>query len=148
MRFKIGLLAFIFISSCSNDENSVEILKFSLTDFPQTWELSSINAGLSGEIINAEEISVSEIYVLNDNGTFSKEFQDEFVQGNMNGTYDITTTENREYLIFTYEVDIDSLSYCSNGNVETMLVSDNEQILSNGSCLAFDSPAMYYERIE
>lgn len=148
MRSKIGLLAFIFISSCSNDDNSVEILKFSLTDFPQTWELSSINAGLSGEIIDAEEISVSEIYVLNDNGTFSKEFQDEFVQGNMNGTYDITTTENREYLIFTYEVDIDSWSYCSNGNVETMIVSDNEQILSNGSCLAFDGPAMDYERIE
>jgi len=148
MRSKIGLLAFILISSCSNDDNSVEILKFSLTDFPQTWELSSINAGLSGEIIDAEEISVSEIYVLNDNGTFSKEFQDEFVQGNMNGKYDVTTTENREYLILTYEVDIDSLSYCSNGNVETMLVSDNEQILSNGSCLAFDGPAMYYERIK
>ncbi len=148
MRFKIGLLAFIFISSCSNDDNSVEILKFSLTDFPQTWELTSINAGLSGEIIDAEEISVREIYVLKENGAFSKEFRDEFVEGNMNGTYDITTDEDREYLILTYEIDIDSLSYCSNGNVETMLVSENEQILSNGSCLAFDGPGIYYERIE
>lgn len=148
MRFKIGLLVFIFISSCSNDDNASEILKFSLTDFPQTWELSSINAGLSGEIIAAEEISVREIYIFNDNGTFSKEFQDEYVQGNMNGTYEVISVENREYLTLTYEVDVNSLSYCSKGNVENMLVSDNRQILSNGSCLAFDGPAMCYERIE
>lgn len=148
MRYKIGLLVFIFISSCSNDNNPVEILKFSLKEFPQTWELSSINAGLSGEVIAVEEISVREIYVLNEDGRFSKEFQDEYAKGIINGTYELISIESKEYLTFTYEVDVASLSYCSKGNIENMLVSDNRQILSNGSCLAFDGPAMYYKRIE
>ncbi len=148
MRFNISILAFILIISCSKDNSSEEPLKFSVTDFPQTWELSYINAGLSGEIIDAQENSVREIYVFKENGTFSKEFQDEFAKGDVVGTYDLVTNEDREYLILTYKIDIDSLSYCSRNNVENMLISDNGQTLSNGSCLAFDGPGMYYQRIE
>ena len=148
MRFKIVLLVFIFISSCTNDDNTAAILKFSLTDFPQTWQLSTINAGLSGEIIAAKEISVREIYVFNNKGAFSKEFQDDYAQGNMNGTYEVISKDNMEYLKLKYEVDLDSLSYCSKDNVEHMLVSDNRQLLSNSNCLAFDGPGMTYERIE
>ena len=148
MRFKIFFLVFIFFASCSNDDNSSETLKFSVTEFPQTWELSFINSGLSGGNIDAEEIPLSETYILNDNSTFSKEFQDEFVQGSINGTYDIATSENGKYLTFTYEIDIDSLSYCSFGNVEKMIISDNEEIFSNLVCATFDGPSIFYERIE
>lgn len=148
MRFKVGFLVFMLVSSCSNNDNTREILSFSLTDFPQTWELTTINAGLSGKAIDAENLSVHEIYVFKDNIRFSKEFQDEFAQGDRDGTYAITTIDDREYLILTYENDIDSLSYCSNGAIERLLVSEDAQILSNGSCLAFDGPAMSYQRIE
>lgn len=148
MRFRLFYSAFIFISSCSRNDNSGEILKFSQTDFPQTWKLSSINAGLSGETFDAEEISTNEIYVFNENGTFSKKFEDQFAKRNAKGIFDRTTLENRDFLILTYEFDIDSLSYCSMGNLENLLISENKQMLSNGDCVAFDGPAMYYVRIE
>lgn len=148
MRFNICILVFVVVTACSKDNNSDESRKFSVMDLPQTWELSYLNAGLSGELINAEEIPVLEIYVFKENGTFSKEFQDDFTEGNINGTYDLVINEDREYLILAYDVDMDSLSYCSKNNIENILISDNGSTLSNGSCLAFDGPGMYYQRIK
>ena len=148
MRFKVLILVLLFISSCSNDDNSIETLKFSQTDFPQTWELSSLSAGLTGEITDVEEIPVSETYVFEENGTFSKEFLSTSAQGSIQGTYDITNNENRLVLTLTYEVDISSLSLCSNGSIETLFVSDDGQVLSNIICTIFDGPALNYERIE
>lgn len=147
MRFKIVLLLFLFLSSCSKGDNA-GTLKFSLTDFPQTWELYSISAGLSGEVVNAAEIPVREIYVFKNDSIFSKEFKDEYTQGNLNGTYEVVSNKNRENLILTYEVAMDSLSYCSRDNTENMLILNNGQVLFNGRCSAFDGPAMSYQRIE
>jgi len=48
--------------------------------------------------------------------------------------------------MLTYEVNIDSLSYCSRDRIENMLISANRQALSNESCLAFDGPGMLYQR--
>lgn len=148
MRFIRSLLVILSIISCSNENNLEESLEFSSTEFPQTWKLSFINAGLSGDILDADEASVREIYVFQADGTFSKEFQDEFVQGQADGEFEVVSTENRKVITLTYTMEIDSLSYCSRNNEEMMVVSEDAKTLSNGSCLAFDGPGLLYERIE
>lgn len=148
MRLVMNLLVSILIVSCSNEVNSGELLEFSSTDFPQKWKLSHINAGLSGKILDADESSVREIYVLQADGTFSKEFQDEFNQGTVDGVFELASTENRRLITLTYNFEIDSLSYCSKNNEEIMVISEDSKTLSNGSCLAFDGPGLYYQRIE
>lgn len=138
----------VFISSCSKNSNSDGLGKFSIEDLPQTWELTSINAGLSGKNINAEDIPVLETYVFKNNGILSKQFQDEFTEGNLNGTYEVVLDGENEYLILTYETGIDSLSYCSRNNMENMLISNDGRALSNFICSSFDGPSMSYRRIE
>jgi hypothetical protein len=113
---------------------------------PQTWELTSINAGMSGETIFANEASIIETYVFKQNGVFSKNFKYDFEEGNLTGTYEIVLNENREFLKLTYLIEMDSLSYCSQDRMENMLISVDGLLLSNGGCLAFDGPAMNYLR--
>ncbi len=137
----------IFIAFSCNKENDSEVLKkFSIDDLPQTWELLSINTGLSGEIVMAEEVSVSEIYVFNPEGKFSKTFKDDFTEGNLSGTYELLTIENSEYLVLTYEAEIGGLSYCAKDSKEHMRISADAVSLFNGRCQAFDGPGMSYQR--
>lgn len=146
MRIYFSVLIILFLSSCSKNTGSEELGKFSVSDMPQTWELASINAGMSGETILADEVSVIEIYVFKQNGVFSKSFKDDFEEGDLTGTYEIVLNEEREFLRLSYPIEMDSLSYCSRDRIENILISIDGMTLYNGGCLAFDGPAMNYLR--
>lgn len=148
MRKFILILIFILISSCTKNGSSEDHLAFSLTDLPQTWRLTAIGTGLSGKIVDPEDIAVREIYIFEDDGIVSKQFKDESTEGLIRGTYEIVADGENEYLILTYQDGIDSLSYCSRDNIENMLISEDGRTLSNFICSTFDGPSMGYRRTE
>lgn len=148
MRHLISITACFLLFACTNDSLE-ESLAFSETDFPQKWILSEINLGLSGEIVDAQDIPVSETYIFQADGSFTKEFEDTDNVGSLNGTYTLIKGDNnRRILELNYEREIGSLSYCTQNQIETLRVSVDDKTLINGYCLSFDGPALYYIRVE
>ena len=148
MRHFVLLIAFFLLIACTNDSIK-ESLGFSETDFPQVWILSEVNMGLSGEIVKAQDISLSETYVFMADGSFTKEFEDADNEGSFSGTYTLVKGDNnRRILELNYEGEINALSYCAQDNAETLRVSVDDKTLFNGYCVSFDGPALYYLRVE
>lgn len=146
MRLGLLLIGLLLFTSCSSDD--VEVLEFTDMGVPQKWELTQINLGLSGEIVKREELNISETYSFYPDGTFTKDFEDEHAVGTLQGSYELIVGENVRLLELRYSEEVGELSYCTQENAETLLISDNNMSLINGYCISFDGPAMYYSRIE
>jgi len=147
MHFRQILLLCFLMASCSSDDTE-ELAGFSITDLPQTWELFQINTGLSGEVVGAEELGISERYVFRTDGTFSKQFQSTSATGAITGSFELVNNPDGSFLELTYSAAPMALSLCSDNSQEFFRILEDNRNLFNGSCLAFDGPGLAYTRTD
>ena len=134
--------------SCSDTDEVLHSLEFSTSDWPQTWDLTFMTTGLSGESLNKDEISFQETYIFHSDGTFDKNLKNEINDLLGEGTFVVEVSKNETIIKLSYDTNIDQISYCSRDNQEYLYLSEDKKTLRNTGCIAFDGPGIYYQRVD
>lgn len=142
--FKSLTYAFLLIIllSCSDEELSPE--SFDIQNFPQFYQLSGMNTGLSGQILTGNDLPYQETILLKASKKFVKtrNTKDTTIIGE--GTFEFMVNGESIILTMTYAMETELISSCKKEKIVERLNVDLLGFLTGGS-LPCDGPGVYYE---
>ncbi len=139
---KFGIIFFLLIVTSCSDSDDEMVLTESL---PQIWELASINVGISGEILEDNELPWQETLVLNSDNSFvrTRIYENETITAT--GRFMLLEAPEERQLILVYNDDSPLIENCSNSNEERLRFVSANQL--SGGAVPCDGPGLFYVRI-
>ncbi len=141
MKQLLVAILLLVIYSCSEGEEEIPELN---QGFPQTWQLSSLTIGLSGEVLIGTELPYQETLQLATDGTFIKTRTVGDAVTTASGTFEIVPFEGTDFLILSHTERTDLLENCSN-TLEERFRMDSATSISGGA-IACDGAGLIFER--
>ena len=139
---KFGIVCFLFILiSCSNSDEEVPLTE----SLPQTWELTSIIVGISGEMLDKNELPWQETLVLNSNNSFVRTRIFENETATATGLFMFIEGPEERQLLLIHNDDSPLIENCSNSNEERLRFSSDNQL--SGGAVPCDGPGLFYIRM-
>ncbi|UII20795.1 hypothetical protein [Fulvivirga ligni] len=132
--FKLFFIVLLLVS-CNNHE-------FINEDFAIGWKLSSLELGLSGEIVKSEDLSFEETYYFNQNNSFTKIRTEKDQILKAEGTYLFESSGDVTKLILTYNQINELIENCDGSDTEILINEDNQQLIGGPS--SCDGPIYTY----
>ncbi|MBC7000800.1 hypothetical protein [Cytophaga sp. FL35] len=109
------------------------------------YELTSLNSGMSGEILDKEELDFRESIEFFPDSTFIKQRVYQDSTSTAFGKYDSVNSGGNDYLKLNYSDDSYLIQSCGNSLVEHFSILSESEIY-NGGYLLCDGPGYYYTR--
>ena len=109
------------------------------------YELTSLNTGMSGEILDKEELDFRESIEFFPDSTFIKQRVGQDSTSIASGKYDSVISDGNDYLKLNYVNDTYLIQTCGNSMVEYLRILSETEIY-NGGYLPCDGPGYYYTR--
>ncbi|PWK18461.1 hypothetical protein LX92_04335 [Maribacter polysiphoniae] len=134
----IYLILFTLIACESNDEVMGDVKD-------NFYELQYVDAGLSGQIIEKEDLDFNEYIQFFPDSTFIKQRTYSDSTSIARGSYTSLEKEEYDYLKLTYDKNTYLIQSCGHTLEEYMRVLSKDEIF-NGSYLPCDGPGYYYLR--
>ncbi|MDL5514826.1 hypothetical protein QSE00_23655 [Arenibacter sp. M-2] len=141
---KALLLIFLIIYAITACETKDEVVVNIKDNF---YELQYIDAGLSGQIIEKEDLDFNEYIEFFPDSTFVKQRIYMDSTSIAKGNYNYLVNDEYMYLKLTYEIDTYLIQSCGRILHEYMKILGENEIF-NGSYLPCDGPGYYYQRIK
>ena len=130
----------VVFASCSS---SSEIEDFGSEMY---YELTSLNSGMSGQIINRDDLDFRESIEFFKDSTFIKQRIYSDSTSTASGKYNSLISDENDYLKLNYISDTYLIQTCGNSLVEYLSIQSETEIY-NGGYLPCDGPGYYYTRI-
>ncbi|WP_431129817.1 hypothetical protein [Flagellimonas flava] len=144
LRHNVYIL-FFFLFSCSNSAR--DDLIFDSNIFPQRWELTGMSTGLSGGLLEGDDLPWTETIVLEKDSRFFKTRLLDNEESEGKGIFDFSEINNEMYLILNYDTGTDLIESCGNENQTETFFMPSVTALIGGSAPC-DGPGLFYERKE
>ncbi|CAG2532801.1 hypothetical protein MAR621_02995 [Maribacter dokdonensis] len=109
------------------------------------YELTSLNSGMSGEILDKEELDFRESIEFFPDSTFIKQRVGQDSTSIASGKYDSVISDGNDYFKLNYSNDTYLIQTCGNSMVEYLRILSETEIY-NGGYLPCDGPGYYYTR--
>ena len=142
MKYGAFILVLVLNLSCSTNEESKSLP----AGLPQIWKLSSLNLGLSGEVVSDDEIPYLETIELQMDSTFVKIRLRNDETESATGTFRYQERNGDNYIILYNSETNDLIGNCTR-SLEEWFRLDSETTMFGGG-LPCDRPGLGYERIE
>ena len=136
------LLLLVIATVCCSCSSSSETAHFELEMY---YELTSLNSGMSGEILDKEELDFRESIEFFPDSTFIKQRVYQDSTSTAFGKYDSVNSGGNDYLKLNYSDDTYLIQSCGNSLVEHLSILSESEIY-NGGYLLCDGPGYYYTR--
>ncbi len=137
MKYICIIFLVLLLGSC--DENETECL----LEFPQEWQLYSMNMGLTGTVIPQNNMPWQENLQFLANGIFIKTRTEGKISVSAYGTYNVEGLYNGEEIELTYKDANDLVAGCNSREVLTI----DGDIMTNSGWIPCDGPILTYEKL-
>ena len=146
MRFSYLFLAlFLFLNSCSKNEEVNEVQNFTVSQFPQKWKLVKMTGSLKNSATTGQQMSWQESYVFNTDGSFLKTRIENGDLTSSAGNY--TFDEKENFFLLNHSQPSVLVGNCSSDTTEYLYLDEKNYYLLS-SWWACDGPGLFYERVE
>ncbi len=142
MKHILGIVLLLLLYSCSDTDDVKEFSE----GLPQTWRLAGLNAGLSGEYFEADDLPFQETIQLANDSTFVRTRIQDTATLEATGVFEIRLRDDQEYLVLWNTEQNELISNCTRTLEEWFLFTSN--ITISGGGLPCDRPGLDYRRME
>lgn len=142
MKYSVVFLLYFLLLGCSPSEDRNTLPE----GLPQLWKLTSMNLGLSGEVLTGDEVPYSQTIALSADSTFTKTRLQDDETLLAKGTFSYTERDGEQYIVFLNSENNDLIGNC-NRSLEEWFLFTSETVFYGGG-LACDRPGLGYERTE
>jgi len=131
----------LFLVACSDSDDNDPLTQ----SLPQTWELTGINVGISGENFEENELPWQETLLLNSDNSFvrTRVFENETITAT--GQFEFLETSGEMQLLLIHNEDSQLVENCSGSNEERLRFISNNQL--SGGAVPCDGPGLFYNRL-
>ncbi len=137
------LISFFLLASCSKSKETLQSEDFSITSYPQTWNLVKMTGSLEGSESTGEEMAWQENYFFKTDGSFLKTRITEGESESASGTYSFD--ESIQIFILNYNETSAIIGSCGS-NMKESLTFNAESNTLQSNWWACDGPGLFYEK--
>ena len=134
------LLLGLAVACTSNDDDQFG------EGLPQEWRLTTVNLGLSGEILENEDLTWQETLVFSRDSLFTRTriFEDSTAIAHGSFVFEVRDSEN--YIILLHDEESELITNCTQSNEEWLRFTSQTELI--GGALPCDGPGLFYRRVE
>lgn len=145
----IALMTCLLFSCSKKEEIVIETQEFSLDQYPQKWQLVSMQGNIANmPPATGTDMTWQEYYLLHADGTFTKHRQQNGQSTAVSGTFSFEKFDSDplNYLVLTYEAKSALVGTCSAEPKENMVLVSSESM--HNSWMICDGPTLLYKRVK
>ena len=133
------LVMVLAVACTSNDDDNFG------EGLPQEWQLTAVNLGLSGEILENKDLPWQETLVFTKDSLFTRTRIFEDSTAVAIGSFVFEVRDSESYIILMHEEESELITNCTQSNEEWLRFTSQTELL--GGALPCDGPGLFYKRI-